>query len=122
MHWINRVGGKYDEDGDYHDVLALTIADTAAIQDGLLHPLLRGIVRLNHSGAPRIAEITHNPAHISADAAVTILLKIHDRVEGCDDGEVAALHVKLMDFLSALFEDEIAQDIARRLDRLASIR
>jgi hypothetical protein len=48
-------------------------------------------------------------------------LKIHSSVEGCDDGEVAALPVELMDFLSALFDGEMAQEIAWKLERLVSL-
>lgn len=116
--WATRVGVHCDSDVGYCDDVVLMVADESDVVAGLQQPILRGRVECDFdTGRSRVTSISHNVAMIPADSAVTMLLAIDGKVEGCDDGEVAAVPVVLDQWLATLFEDDAAKEIARMLSR-----
>jgi hypothetical protein len=107
---------------DYRvDVVALTFAPEFDPILGMMQPLLSGLIVIDlEDGRSRVRRIRRNPANLSGDDALTILMQIDKQIEELDDGEWgAARPIDLEGWLTFLFGKQHGPNLARKLERVA---
>jgi len=118
--WAVRLGARDNRDDIGASNVALTTAYECELGIKVIPLMLHGEVHdVFEDGTSRIARIKNNAVSLPGDDAITILLAVHRKVEGCDWGELAADPVVLDYFLCSLFGKEKGLELARMLNEAA---